>query len=346
MQRCLQLAESGRGYVSPNPLVGAVLVHEDQIIGEGLHEYFGGSHAEVNCFNAVKEDVRHLIANSTLYVSLEPCHHFGKTPPCTHRIIEEGVRKVVIGMYDPDKRVNGRGIEYLKQQGVEIIGPVLPDECLFKTRAFITNKLHNRPYVILKWAETADRIMGSNGRNRLMITGAATNRLVHKWRAESDAILVGYKTALYDNPLLNVRHWSGKSPLRVVLDPQHALPEDLKMFKDAAPVLVLNKKTEWQNKQVQLVKLTGAFYNPVGWMQSIYNQHKGICLVEGGGATLQQFIDADLWDEIRVIRNNRLYAGSGISSPSGYNGKRIEHFLIGNDEVSIILKAPENSNHG
>jgi diaminohydroxyphosphoribosylaminopyrimidine deaminase/5-amino-6-(5-phosphoribosylamino)uracil reductase len=240
MRRCIELAQNGAGYVAPNPMVGAVLVHEDRIIGEGFHQHYGGPHAEVNCINSVSEEDRNLITRSTLYVSLEPCAHQGKTPPCADLIIVNKISEVVIGCRDPFKEVNGKGIEKLKGAGVNVIYGVLESECQQLNKRFFTFYTQHRPYIILKWAETADRKIAANGTERLFISNEQTNRLVHKWRSEEASILVGTNTALLDDPELNTRYWNGPSPIRLIVDMGLSLPSSLKIFNGKQRTIIFN----------------------------------------------------------------------------------------------------------
>ena len=235
MYRCLQLAKLAAGYTAPNPMVGAVLVHSDRIIGEGYHKMYGAAHAEVNCIDSIGRDEKGLIAESTLYVSLEPCAHFGKTPPCTDLIIRSGIRKCIIACRDPFMEVNGKGIEKLVHAGVHVETGILEKEAIELNRRFFTFHTKHRPYVILKWAQTADSIIGteagSNGDfERLLISNEYANRLTHQWRSSEAAIIVGTNTALQDNPALTTRLWPGPSPTRLVIDMKLSLPSSLQLF--------------------------------------------------------------------------------------------------------------------
>ncbi len=250
MQRCIQLARSAAGYVAPNPMVGAVLVHENRIIGEGYHQQYGGPHAEVHCINSVKEADRHLIPQSTIYVSLEPCAHFGKTPPCADLIIEKKIPHVVIGCRDPFKQVDGKGVEKLQAAGIQVTMNVLEQECKTLNKRFITFHKEHRPYIVLKWAQTANgKIAGEAGGERLLISNEFTNRLVHKWRSEEAAILVGTNTALFDDPSLTTRLWKGANPLRLVVDMNLRLPSNLQLFNKQVRTIVFNslKHEEQEN---------------------------------------------------------------------------------------------------
>ncbi len=337
MKRCLQLAELGKGSVAPNPLVGSVLVHNGRIIGEGFHADYGGNHAEINCLDSVKEEDETLISKSTLYVSLEPCNHTGQTPPCTQRIMQEGIRKVVIGMRDPSIKPRGSGSEFLRKKGVEVFGPVMEKESRWENRIFVTVHEKHRPYVILKWAESADGIVGRKSKDRLMITGEATRKLVHKWRTENDAILIGYNTALYDNPQLTSRDWPGKNATPVLISPKLGLPRTLNIFNTGIHTLVFNVLTNDKLQDAECVKIPEENFNPEGWLQELHKRQLSSVIVEGGASTIQRFIDSGLWDEIRVLRNSKLFAGEGVPAPSGYSGKLNDKFSVENDEVSIIL---------
>ena len=307
MRRCLQLAALGAGRVAPNPMVGAVLVHNGLIIGDGWHRDFGAAHAEVNCIEqAISGGCEGLLSSSTLYVSLEPCAHFGKTPPCTDLILHHRIPKVVIAMRDPFDQVNGRGIERLRERGVEVLSAVLEEEAAHLNRRFIVFHGQKRPYIILKWAQTRDGIMGSQ-QQRMLISGPATNRLVHKWRAEEAAILVGRNTALADNPALTTRLWPGRSPVRLVIDMRLELPQSLRIFDAEAPLVVFNGQRHSINgnhisgKAVNYyrVNTAGSIVKQVG--DALYALGIQSVIVEGGRRLLQSFIDENYWDEARII---------------------------------------------
>ncbi|WP_037351484.1 bifunctional diaminohydroxyphosphoribosylaminopyrimidine deaminase/5-amino-6-(5-phosphoribosylamino)uracil reductase RibD [Sediminibacterium salmoneum] len=317
MQRCLDLALKGVGNVAPNPMVGAVLVYKDKIIGEGYHEIYGQAHAEVNCINSVAEAEQHLISDSTLYVSLEPCSHFGKTPPCTNLILANKIPRVVIGSMDPFKEVNGKGIAMLRQNGVEVIGPVLEDEANWLNRRFILFHKKKRPNIILKWAESADGWIGRKDAE-ISISNSFTQKLVHRWRMEEAAILVGTQTALTDNPRLDNRYFPGPSPIRMVIDRKGTLLKQSNLLSDGKPTIVFNEKVSKQEGAVQYVQLPQAN----SWVDAIldfaYQQQIQSILVEGGASLLQSFLDADCWDEIRVIKSAdaiKLTSDVGVKAP-------------------------------
>lgn len=317
MQRCLDLALKGVGNVAPNPMVGAVLVYKDKIIGEGYHEIYGQAHAEVNCINSVAEAEQHLISDSTLYVSLEPCSHFGKTPPCTNLILANKIPRVVIGSMDPFKEVNGKGIAMLRQNGVEVIGPVLEDEANWLNRRFILFHKKKRPNIILKWAESADGWIGRKDAE-ISISNSFTQKLVHRWRMEEAAILVGTQTALTDNPRLDNRYFPGPSPIRMVIDRKGTLLKQSNLLSDGKPTIVFNEKVSKQEGAAQYVQLPQAN----SWVDAIldfaYQQQIQSILVEGGASLLQSFLNADCWDEIRVIKSAdaiKLTSDVGVKAP-------------------------------
>lgn len=316
MYRCLELAGRGAGYVTPNPMVGAVLVHNDRIIGEGWHQQYGGPHAEVNCIEqAVQQGIADLISQSTLYVSLEPCAHFGKTPPCADLIIRHKIPKVVIGCRDPFKQVDGRGIEKLKAAGVEVETGVLEHECRELNKRFFTFHTQHRPYVILKWAQTADGKMASGTEKRLLISNEYTNRLVHQWRSEEAAILIGTNTALYDDPELTTRLWPGNSPVRLVVDMKLRLPHTLKIFNGQVKTIVFNSMKHEEENNILYYRITEDVKLVHQIMNALYQMKLQSVIVEGGARLLQSFIDEGMWDEARIIVNSELSIGNGLSAP-------------------------------
>jgi len=313
MSRCIQLAKLGEGNVAPNPMVGAVLVFENKIIGEGYHQKFGEAHAEVNCINSVDEKSKSLIGKSTIYVSLEPCAHHGKTPPCTDLIIKNKIKKVVIGSQDIYKEVAGKGIEKLRNAGVEVITGILENECHDLNKRFFTFHQKQRPYVILKWAQSANGKIGSDN-ERIFISNDHSNRIAHKWRSEEAAILVGTNTALKDDPSLTTRLWKGKNPVRIVIDKELKLPLSLKIFDDEAPTTIYNCKKNSSEKNLHFIKLDNPFFLKE-MLHSLYENNIQSILVEGGAKTLQSFIDTGLWDEARIITNEKMVIESGINAP-------------------------------
>lgn len=317
MARCLQLAEQGLGSVAPNPLVGCVIVHESKIIGEGYHKKYGGPHAEVNAIHQVQDES--LLENSVLYVNLEPCAHYGKTPPCVDLIIEKGIPSVVIGSMDPYKEVSGRGIEKLRNAGVNVLCDVLFNECRILNRRFFTFQEKKRPYIILKWAQTRDGFMD---RNRLAeetginwITGPFAKRMVHEWRSEESAILVGKNTILRDNPSLTVREVVGKNPQRIVLDSQLELLHHHTIFNDSFDTIVVNEMRDQSiSEHVQFIKVDSLKTSLMPLMNLLYQKKIESVLVEGGRQILDSFISQGLWDESRVFIGSTDF-GDGLLAP-------------------------------
>jgi diaminohydroxyphosphoribosylaminopyrimidine deaminase/5-amino-6-(5-phosphoribosylamino)uracil reductase len=334
MQRCLYLAGLGTGFTAPNPMVGAVLVHEDRIIGEGYHRQYGGPHAEVNCIQSVQAADRSLISSSTMYVSLEPCCHYGKTPPCTDLIIRERIPNLVIGCRDPFSEVNGKGIERLKSNGVQVEYPVLEEPAKEMNRRFFTFHEQQRPYVILKWAESVNhKIAGEQG-NRIHISNAWSDRYVHKWRSEESAILIGTTTALRDNPQLTNRLWTGKNPVRIVLDRELKLPDSLKILDGESPTIILNGKKESQSGNLLFKKINRDAGIPV-ILSALHSSQILSVLVEGGAKLLQSFIQSGIWDEIRIITNQEMEIPEGLSSPAFRNAKLVKSEMFGSDTIRI-----------
>ena len=320
MQRCLQLARCGAGSTSPNPMVGAVIVCDGRIIGEGYHIRAGEPHAEVNAVNSVAEADRHLLSRSTMYVSLEPCSHYGKTPPCCDMIIARGIARVVIGTADPNPQVDGAGIERMRSAGIDVTVGVLEEECLRLNRAFFTSQIYKRPYVTLKWAQSADGFIDllREGGQAVKISSPVSQVAVHRLRAQNVAILVGRHTALLDNPSLDIRHWAGRSPLRLVIDKNGTLPADLKIFDGTLPTVVYTvcEKEDKVGKNIEQVVLD--FNEPLlpQILAHLNGRRVDSLLVEGGATLLQSFIKASLWDEARVEINPGLELGNGVVAPS------------------------------
>lgn len=346
MQRCLQLAAGGAGRVAPNPMVGAVLVYADRITGEGYHRQYGEAHAEVNCINSVAAADREFIAKSTLYVSLEPCAHFGKTPPCADLIIKYKIPNVVIGCRDSFTAVDGKGIEKLKAAGVHVITGVLEKECLEMNKRFFTFHKQQRPYILLKWAQSYDGKIapldpshGETGEHtaagRLLISNEFTNRLVHKWRSEEAAILVGTRTALLDDPSLTTRLWPGNDPLRLVIDRELKLPVSLRLFDGRVKTVVFNynKQAEAENLVYYQMNKTENIVTQI--FRVLFQMQVQSVIVEGGSKLLQSFIDLGLWDEARVICNTALTIGNGLAAPVLKNYILVDEQKIKNDTVSF-----------
>lgn len=315
MTRCIELALKGAGNVAPNPMVGAVLVFQNTIIGEGFHAVFGGPHAEVNCFNSVDPANRSFIKESTLYVSLEPCAHIGKTPPCSNLIIQYGIKQLVIGCRDPFEAVNGKGIEIISKAGIEVIEGILATECKELNKRFFSFHLKKQPYIILKWAQSGDGKIAGTGSERVFISNEFSNVLVHQWRSEEAVIIVGTNTVLHDNPLLNTRLWIGKSPQRMVLDTSLRLPANLNIFTDGEPTTVFNYQKTAVNKNIQYVLIHTNKSIVKQIVDYCYHNQLQSILVEGGATLLQSFIDEGYWDEARIIANEALTLADGLDAP-------------------------------
>ncbi len=353
MQRCLELARLGAGYVAPNPMVGAVLVHEDRIIAEGWHQQFGGPHAEVNTIRRAAQSGMTDLSESTLYVSLEPCVHHGKTPPCTDLIIQQKIKKVVIGCRDPFKEVDGKGIEKLKGAGVEVelADRLLAYECKNINKRFFTFHTKQRPYIILKWAQTADGKIAppppeggisDPAIKRMLISNEYSNRLVHKWRSEEASILIGTNTAMLDDPELTTRLWPGPSPVRLVVDMDLKLPSSLKIFDQQVRTIIFNtvKHDEDENLLYYQVKNNANLIHQI--IHALYQLNIQSVLVEGGAKLLQSFIDDGLWDETRIIHNYSLHAGEGLNAPQPENAILVEAKELFSDTIETYVPATED----
>lgn len=317
MQRCIELARLGAGSVSPNPMVGCVIVCGNEIVGEGFHRKYGEAHAEVNAVNSVANP--ELLKESTLYVSLEPCAHHGRTPPCTGLIIEKQIPRVVIGAADSSPEVAGRGIKKLKEAGIEVVSGVLGQECRELNKRFFTFHEKKRPYIILKWAQTSDGFIdiareSSDYGEPNWITGDLALRLVHKIRAEEDAIIVGTNTALKDNPSLSVRNWAGESSLRIVIDKELKLPETLKFFDGTQKTLILNALKTEKEDLTEWFKLDFSKDILPQILSELFSRKILSLIVEGGRQLLESFIRDGLWDEAHVFSGNKFFF-SGIEAP-------------------------------
>ncbi len=314
MRRCIQLARNGLCNVSPNPMVGAVIVCDEQIIGEGYHVRCGEAHAEVNAIRSVKDPS--LLKRSTIYVSLEPCSHHGKTPPCADLIIEKQIPKIVIGCQDPFSKVAGKGIQKLRNAGREVIVGVLEKECRELIQKFITFHTLHRPYIVLKWAESADGFIDlerTEGHPVLLST-PLTSMLVHKKRAESDAIMVGTRTALLDDPALTVRHWYGHNPARIALDRNHSLPQTSHLLDGSVPTLIFTECHRPGKKNLEYIPLDYQTDILPQILATLYQRNLQSLMVEGGKILLESFICSGIWDEIIIERSDkRLY--SGVKAP-------------------------------
>ncbi len=341
MRRCLELAIIGAGTVSPNPMVGAVIVHDGRVIGEGYTAPFGGPHAEVNAIHQVltlfSEQATKLLSQSELYVSLEPCAHFGKTPPCADLIVKYGLRKVYVACKDPFPQVSGKGIEKLRAAGITVETGLLEREARWVNRRFFTRILKHRPFVILKWAQTSDGFIGRTDDVQTWISNPASKQLVHKWRAEEDAILVGTRTALVDNPALTVREWDGHHPRRILIDRNLSVPTSANIYGREGELIVFNAvKSEWKDN-VKYIELENfGLYLPQNILYQLYLMDVQSIIIEGGAITIQHFIDAGLWDEARILTAQYEW-GSGIAAPK-LGGRVLEKYRVANDELSIVVK--------
>lgn len=337
LQRCIDLGRLGTGSVSPNPMVGSVIVCGDKIIGEGYHRAYGQAHAEVNAINQVfekYENAKELLKRSTIYVSLEPCSHFGKTPPCADLIISNEIPKAVIGCRDPFDQINGKGIEKLKSAGIDVIEGILTEECIELNKRFFTRILKKRPYIILKWAQTADGFFAPNDRSQKWISSQHTKQLVHRWRTEEDAILVGKNTALSDNPQLNSREWPGRNPIRIVIDRRLELPDNLNVFDQSQDTIIFNEKKTEVDDRIKYLELED-FDNllPQLIAYQLYLMDIQSLIVEGGAKTLNLFLKAGLWDEARVFTGPENW-NSGIPAPI-ISHKPDEEQTIGPDVLNV-----------
>lgn len=336
MQRCLLLARQGAGNVAPNPMVGAVLVYNDRIIGEGYHQQYGHAHAEVNCVNSVREQDKHLIPLATMYVSLEPCAHYGKTPPCADLIIKMKIRLVVIACEDPFKEVAGKGIQKLKDAGIEVITGILEKAGLELNKRFFTFHQKQRPFIILKWAQTGDHKIAHSKGARLLISNEETNRLVHRWRSEEAAILVGTNTALLDNPSLTTRLWPGNNPVRLVIDRDLKLPPTLHLFDGTVRTIVFNA-VKHEEEDFFYYGLNNLENFIPEMLDALYRMNIQSVLAEGGASLLQAFIESGHWDEARIITNQELHIGTGIQAPQLMNQQEVYSETILADTIQYYI---------
>ena len=331
MQVCIDLALKGFPLAFPNPMVGCVIVHNDSIIGQGYHQQFGSHHAEVNAIASVEN--KELLEQSTLYVSLEPCTHFGKTPPCVDLIVNSKIPRVVIGSLDTFSEVNGKGIQRLKETGIEVLTKVLEKECRAINKRFFTFHEKKRPYIILKWAQTSDGYIAPlNQKEPLWISSPESKILVHQWRSQEQAILVGRKTVELDNPLLTTREVKGKNPIRIVLDRKLSLNKDLLIFNDDAPTLVVNNKLSSDNHlKIDFNNLAPSL------LKELHSRNIQSIIIEGGALTLNTFIDAKVWDEARVFTSKKTLE-KGVQSPliqSVINHSEI----VGDDKLTYFINS-------
>ncbi|WP_027386753.1 bifunctional diaminohydroxyphosphoribosylaminopyrimidine deaminase/5-amino-6-(5-phosphoribosylamino)uracil reductase RibD [Chryseobacterium gregarium] len=311
ISRCIELARKAAGKTYPNPLVGSVIVHNGKIIGEGYHHKAGEPHAEINAIRSVAD--KSLIPESTIYVSLEPCAHYGKTPPCALKIKELGFKKVVIGAMDSHDQVNGKGKKIIQEAGIEAVSGILEKECTELNKRFFTYHEKKRPYIILKWAESADGFMDKDFRP-YPISNSLVNQFVHQMRSDEHAILVGTQTALNDNPGLTVRNVTGINPVRILIDFDLKVPEDFNLYSNEARTLVFNSVREGTENNIQFIKISRENFLP-DLIDALYKEQIQSVIIEGGRFTLQQCIDGNLWDEAVVIKNENLNLENGTKAP-------------------------------
>jgi len=337
MNRCIELARLGAGSTAPNPMVGSVIVFKGKIIGEGYHKKFGAPHAEVNAIKSVAN--KELLKESTIYVTLEPCAHFGLTPPCSDLIIENKFSKVVIGTIDPFAKVAGKGIDKLKSAGIDIELGVLENECRQLNKRFFTFHEKKRPYIILKWAQTLDGFIDiERSENEfgepIWITESLALRLVHKIRSEEDAILVGRKTAEKDNPSLTVRHWVGKNPTRLVIDNQLQLSKNLNLFHPAVKTIVFNSRKDESDGTLSFVKIDLNTDMVQKVIDHLYKLNIQSVIVEGGKQLLESFMEKRIWDEAQVYIGNKFFQ-KGIRAPA-ISGKIISTEQLDLDKLVVF----------
>ena len=337
IRRCIQLASNGLCNAAPNPMVGAVIVNNGKIIGEGYHAICGQGHAEVNAIRSVKDET--LLKTSTIYVSLEPCSHHGKTPPCADLIVSKGIPKVVVGCMDPFSLVSGRGIKKLRDNGIEVKVGVLEEECKRLITRFVTFNTLKRPFITLKWAESADGFIDVQRENGqpVVLSNEITSMLVHKRRAEHKAILVGRKTALLDNPSLTTRNWYGKNPVRLVIDKDLTLPAHLHLFDHSVPTLVFTAKEKTAENNLEYITLDFSDNILPQIMQTLFDRKLQSLMVEGGTTLLQSFIDQGLWDEIHIEHAQKCI-GQGVAAPVIPNGLEVRHYTFNDTTYSYICR--------
>jgi diaminohydroxyphosphoribosylaminopyrimidine deaminase / 5-amino-6-(5-phosphoribosylamino)uracil reductase len=331
MKRALELAEKGLGKVSPNPMVGCVIVYDNRIIGEGWHKSYGGPHAEVNAINDVGD--KSLLTKSTLIVTLEPCSHWGKTPPCADLVIRHQLKRVVICNVDSNPLVGGEGIAKLKGAGIQVITGVLEKEGRLLNRRFFTSIEKKRPYIILKWAETADGFIAREDYTSKWISNDFSRKLTHKWRSEESAIMVGTKTALQDDPQLNVRNWVGENPIRIVLDRNLSLPRTLRVFDQSQTTLCYNSQLNESNELNQFIKLDYSAAIIPQILADLQSRKVQSIIIEGGSILINEFLNTGLWDEIRRFQSDTTFE-RGIKAPE-ISSTVSETLGVQNDILSI-----------
>lgn len=336
MKRCIELAQKALGKTYPNPLVGSVIVHNGKIIGEGYHHKAGENHAEINAINSVQN--KELLKESTIYVSLEPCSHFGKTPPCTNKIVEMGFKKVVIGTLDSHEKVNGKGKKILEDAGIEVISGILEKSCQELNKRFFTFHKKKRPFIILKWAQSTDGFLDKDFQTTA-ISNALVKQFVHTMRSEEHAILVGSNTALVDNASLTTREISGKNPVRILIDFSLKVPRDFKIYNNEAVTLVFNGEKNSTEENIKFIRIRNDNFLE-DLMVKLYEEQIQSVIVEGGSYTLSQFIGADLWDEAVIITNKNLTLNKGTKAPAfNFKPNSVQNFR--DNEVAFYTQNPE-----
>lgn len=323
IKRCLFIAKLGLGKTRPNPMVGCVIVYKNEIIGEGFTSPYGGNHAEVNAIKSVRDKSK--LKSSTLYVTLEPCSHYGKTPPCSDLIVENKIPNVVIGCLDVNEKVAGKGAAKLKESGCNVIVGILEKECKNHHKRFFTFHIKKRPYIILKWAETLDGFIAPESKSErkpIWITNELSRQLVHKWRTEEQAILVGKNTVIQDNPSLTARDWTGENPVRIVLDPDESLSKNLNVFNNEAKTFVIcEKDIDYSNKVAEQIS------------DFLFKKNINSVIIEGGSQTLQTFLNSNLWDEARVFIGQKEFK-KGIKAPE-FKGTLLSEHILNFDILKI-----------
>ncbi len=351
MKRCLELALNGQGSVAPNPMVGAVIVYNNKIIGEGYHIKYGEAHAEINAINSVKD--KSLLKESTLYLSLEPCSHFGKTPPCTDRIIECGIPRIVVATKDINPKVSGRGIDTLRKEGRKVDVGILENEALEQNRRFFTYHAKKRPYIILKWAQTLDGFIDTIRKPTdpiapVWITNEMARSLVHRWRSEEQALMIGTNTVEKDNPMLTVRNWGGRTPLRVIVDRKLRLPINMNVFDGNYPTLLcIGNNTSASARKPEFVTIPNLEMVTIDFakgmetqlLKEFYDRQIISVMIEGGAKLINSFLEKSLWDEARVFIGNRFFY-NGVKGPN-FSGTAVSYNEIGDSKLFIYKNQGE-----
>lgn len=333
MRRALELAMLGHGHVSPNPLVGCVIVHDGMIVGEGWHKQYGGPHAEVNAIDSIAD--KSVLSECTVYVTLEPCSHYGKTPPCADLLIQHRVRKVVVANIDSNPLVGGTGLGKLRKAGIEVISGVLDAQGRELNKRFFTFMEKQRPHIILKWAQTADGFIARKNFDSKWVTNEYSRQLVHRWRTEEDAFLVGSRTAQYDDPRLNVRDWSGRNPIRILIDRFLRVSDKHHLFDGGQKTIVYNVLKHEESRNLCLIRIDeNNFLSNL--IKDLFKQKIQSVVVEGGAETLQAFINARLWDEARIFISPQTFSG-GVSAPT-FQGIRTAEERIESDVLTFYKR--------